>query len=204
MELEKTSIIERIKFFIADKINEKDHLKRNVYELREENYMLETENEVFIKDISRLHDLLSMQRDFINIVIDKVKKSLIKSTRNRDEEAYNMVKRFDKEGFVSYSTAKELLDINIYDKFIQEDCVGIFEFCDGYGLLKWLEIAAFGDNFTYKIVGHYELIDDYEIDFQSNEYRTYKQAFYDEAIRRIIDSIDILEAQEIIKDGLYI
>jgi hypothetical protein len=48
------------------------------------------------------------------------------------------------------------------------------------------------------------LIDDYEIDFQSNEYRTYKQAFYDEAIRRIIDSIDILEAQEIIKDGLYI
>ena len=104
----------------------------------------------------------------------------------------------------NYHVAKKILNIDIYSKFIQEDCVGTFAFCDGYELLKWLEIAAFGKNFTYKIVGHYELIDNYEIDYQSDEYKNYKKEFYNAAIDKIIENIYVIETQEIIEDGLFV
>jgi hypothetical protein len=145
-----------------------------------------------------------MQGDFIVMVIEKAKRTLKDATTNKDEEAYNKLKRFDKEGYTSYYTAKSILNIDIYDKFLQEDCVGTFEFCDGYELLKWLEIAAFGKHFTYKRVGHYELIDNYEIDYQSEEYKNYKKIFYNTVIDKIIESIYISDTEEIIKDGLFI
>lgn len=92
---------------------------------------------------------------------------------------------FDEEGWAKYRTAKKMFNVNVTSYFYAEDNLGYFEEADGNKMLQWLEIAVFGD-VEYKIEGCYEMVDSYNIDYESEKYLDYQAKLWVNTVQELI------------------
>jgi hypothetical protein len=95
----------------------------------------------------------------------------------------------DTEGWMLYKTAKKLLKLNIYSEFAAEDCLGYFETLDGFGKLKWLEIAKFAKKEWEQLPNGYELLRSHTLDETAPDYQKYQNALWPNAIQNIVEDI---------------
>jgi hypothetical protein len=133
------------------------------YDLREENLELANKNETTFKIILKALDL--------NISAD---------------EKYKLLKPLDEQGWSLYYACSKILNIDVCKEFPEEDTLGTFDCANGYDVIKYCEMAAFG-NIEYEIHGSYELINNYNIDYSSKEYKDYLQKLYSSAVDQIIN-----------------
>ena len=112
-------------------------------------------------------------------------------TAENAERLYNFMKpyNYDKGGWIIYNAAKDLLNTDVYSEFPAEDNLGYFENLDGYGLLRWLEIAKFADKEYERLTGGYELLKTHSFDTESPKYKDYQAALYTAAVTGIIDRL---------------
>ncbi len=96
---------------------------------------------------------------------------------------------YDKEGWRLYEAAKGILQADVCSAFPTEDNLGYFETLDGFGLLKWLEIAKFADKEYEQLPGGYEKLKSHTLDEKSPAYQEFRGKLYVAAIRSITVSL---------------
>ena len=126
--------------------------------------------------------------------------------RLTDENAkriYDFLKpyHYDTDGWLLYKAAKNILQTDAISEFPAEDNLGFFEVLDGYGLLKWLEIAKFADKEYEYLRGGYELLKSHTLDENSPKYQEYQKALWPTAVRSITD--DLTEKQPYLLEGFW-
>jgi hypothetical protein len=106
---------------------------------------------------------------------------------------------YDTSGRILYQAAKDILDADVYSEFPAEDNLGYFEILDGYGLLKWLEIAKFADKEYEQLPGGYEKLTSHDLDENSPKYQEYQGKLYIAALRSI--TIGLADKQPYLLEG---
>jgi len=116
---------------------------------------------------------------------------------------YNYLKpyHYDTDGWLLYQAAKGILESDVYSEFPAEDNMGYFETLNGYGVLKWLEIAKFADKEYEQLPGGYEKLTAHNLDENSPLYQQYQSRLYLNAIQSII--IGLADKQPYLLEGFW-
>jgi hypothetical protein len=124
-------------------------------------------------------------------------------TAENAKRIYSFLKpyHYDTGGWLLYNAAKDLLQTDVYSEFPAEDNMGYFETLDGYGLLKWLEIAKFAEKKHEQIRGGYELMKSHALDKKAPNYQKYQNALWLAAMRNIVENLS--EKQPYLLEGFW-
>jgi len=124
-------------------------------------------------------------------------------TADNAKRIYNFLKpyHYDTDGWILYDAAKDILKTDVYSEFPAEDNMGYFETLDGYGLLKWLEIAKFADKDYEQLPGGYELLRSHTLDTESPKYQAFQNELWTAAMKNIIDRL--AEKQPYLLEGFW-
>jgi len=124
-------------------------------------------------------------------------------TEENAKRIYDKLKpyHYDTSGWLLYEAAKGILQTDVYSEFPAEDNMGYFEILDGYGLLKWLEIAKFAEKEYEQIQGGYEKLTSHDLDENSPAYQEYQGKLYAAAIRSI--AIQLADKQPYLLEGFW-
>ena len=111
-------------------------------------------------------------------------------TTENAEQIYNVLKgSLDEEGFILYKAAREILQCDVFSRFIVEDSLGWFEEADGYKLKKYAEIACFGIcEYEGDLHGAYQILKGFEMDTASPDYLAYQKALWPRAVANCLQS----------------
>lgn len=183
------------------KINEKIMDENASIRFAKDDYVikLESENERLLGDNEYLQRRADDYENTIKNLTAELNKEItlaIKSFQGYNaKELSEIIKLLEPDGWSLYYASKEILGVDVYKEFIVEDTMGRFEESDGYELKNYAEIAAFGDCSYMVVSGAYEILDDYTIDYDAEEYKEYINKLYPLTIEKIIHS-GYLERQE--------
>jgi len=111
-------------------------------------------------------------------------------------EIYEKIKmKYDPDGWILYEACREILQVNVYEKFPTEVAMGRFEGANGDSLKIYCEIAKFGTLRTGCNSSN-ELLKDYtwNVDFKS--YREYQTQLYQNTLMKIIERMSGLENEK--------
>jgi len=124
-------------------------------------------------------------------------------TAENAKRIYDKLKpyHYDTSGWLLYEAAKGILQTDVYSEFPAEDNMGYFEILDGYGLLKWLEIAKFAEKEYEQIQGGYEKLTSHTLDENSPKYQEFQGKLYAAAIRSI--AIQLANQQPYLLEGFW-
>jgi len=124
-------------------------------------------------------------------------------TEENAKRIYDKLKpyHYDTSGWLLYEAAKGILQADVYSEFPVEDNMGYFEMLDGYGLLKWLEIAKFAKKEYEQIQGGYEKLTSHTLDENSPAYQEFQGKLYIAAIRSI--TIQLCDKQPYLLEGFW-
>jgi len=124
-------------------------------------------------------------------------------TEENAKRIYDKLKpyHYDTSGWLLYEAAKGILQADVYSEFPTEDNMGYFEMLDGYGLLKWLEIAKFAEKEYEQIRGGYEKLTSHTLDESSPAYQEFQGKLYAAAIRSI--AIQLADKQPYLLEGFW-
>lgn len=102
-------------------------------------------------------------------------------------EIYEKVKmKYDPEGWILYEACREILQVNVYEKFPTEVAMGRFEGADGNFLKIYCEIAKFGNRRT-GCDSCSEILKDYTWDVDFESYKKYQAQLYQNTLMKIIE-----------------
>jgi hypothetical protein len=104
------------------------------------------------------------------------KPEFAEAIKNKDfNKAYDMAKVYiDDEGFALYSEAKKYTNIDIYSYYYTEDNLGYFENANGFALLRYLEVAAFGEIEWEQLPNGYEKAINMSLNTEDTEFQRYR------------------------------
>jgi hypothetical protein len=124
-------------------------------------------------------------------------------TAGNAKRIYNFLQpyHYDTDGWILYQAAQGILQTDVDSEFPVEDNMGYFEALDGYGLLKWLEIAKFADKEYGWGWGENEIMTSHTLDESAAAYREYQGKLYAAAVRGVMD--ELAEKQPCLLEGFW-
>lgn len=192
-----------------------DKLRKDLRESRGETYRVKQE----LKDLKRKHseDTEKMQHDIFDLIQDneslehvKVKKelltrySIIQAIARGDwEKVYDAISgELDSEGFTLYHIAEKFTGVNVCSAFPTEDNMGVFENADGFELLDYLEVEAFGECDWVQMNPPYERAVNMRIHRDTEEYKQYRACIFKKAVTELLGLTELPQKATVNIEGL--
>lgn len=108
------------------------------------------------------------------------------------EKLYGLLAaQYDVGGWILYETAQKIRPVDIYREFYTEDCLGYFEFCNGYELLKWLKKAEFAEIEYRQLNCGYELSGETSFAGREKELAKFDKEIKTQAVSEMLKAISL-------------
>lgn len=174
---------------LLDKIRNSLFPSRNNLEEEMKNTMPTEELEFY-----RLRHDMDLLLKSVSITLKNITDTFI--TTHNAKQVYETLKALDSDGFILYDTCKTILKCDVRKAFTSDESMGRFEMANGFGMMHFAEIYCFG-NYDFDRVGCYEILGQYEIDYNTPKYLAYQRELWLKAVENVLYRFEIEKYEDI-------